>query len=71
MIEWNVSPEIVKLGPLTLRWYGLLFATSFIVGYKIMMDMFKREGKTEKDLNDLVWYMVLGTVIGAVIRLKY
>ena len=65
MIEWNVSPEIVTIGPLVLRWYGLLFASSFIFGYKIVDTMFKREGKTEKDLNDLVWYMVLGTVIGA------
>ncbi|MBN1301621.1 MAG: prolipoprotein diacylglyceryl transferase [Melioribacteraceae bacterium] len=65
MIEWNVSPDIIELGPFTLRWYGLLFAGSFIVGFKIMFDIFRREGKSEKDLNDLVWYMVLGTVIGA------
>ncbi len=65
MIEWNVSPEIVSIGPLTLRWYGLLFASSFIFGFKIMNDIFKKEGKSEDDLNDLIWYMVLGTVIGA------
>jgi phosphatidylglycerol:prolipoprotein diacylglycerol transferase len=43
-----VSPEIVALGPLSLRWYGLLFASSFVIGYKIMFDMFKQEGKPEK-----------------------
>ena len=65
MIEWNVSPEIVALGPLSLRWYGILFASSFVIGYKIMYDIYKQEGRSEKDLNDLVWYMVAGTVLGA------
>ncbi|MFC2084776.1 prolipoprotein diacylglyceryl transferase [Bacteroidota bacterium] len=65
MIEWSVDPEIISLGPLSIRWYGLLFAASFLIGYKIMFNIFKKEGKTEKDLNDLVWYMILGTVVGA------
>jgi prolipoprotein diacylglyceryl transferase len=65
VITWNVSPEILTIGPITLRWYGLLFASSFIVGYQIMFKIFKKENKSEKDLNDLVWYMILGTVIGA------
>lgn len=65
MIEWNVSPEIISIGPLSIRWYGLLFALSFLIGFQIMISIFKREHKPEKDLNDLVWYMILGTVIGA------
>jgi prolipoprotein diacylglyceryl transferase len=65
LIEWNVSPEIVSIGPITLRWYGLLFALSFIVGLQIFAWIFKKEGKKEKDLNDLLLYMILGTVLGA------
>ncbi|MBL1215065.1 MAG: prolipoprotein diacylglyceryl transferase [Ignavibacteriae bacterium] len=64
-MEWSISPEIFSIGPFTVRWYGLLFATSFIVGFQIMLWIFKKEKKKEKDLNDLVWYMVGGTVIGA------
>jgi phosphatidylglycerol:prolipoprotein diacylglycerol transferase len=65
LIEWNVNPEIFGLGPLSIRWYGLLFASSFILGYAIIGNMFEKEGRSEKDLNDLLWYMILGTVIGA------
>jgi prolipoprotein diacylglyceryl transferase len=65
MIEWNVSPEIFSIGPISIRWYGLLFALTFIIGFFIMSKIFKKEGKSEEDLNDLVWYMILGTVIGA------
>lgn len=65
MIYWNVSPDIVTIGPITIRWYGLLFALSFIVGYQLMMMVFEKEKKSENDLNDLVWYMVAGTILGA------
>lgn len=65
MITWDISSDIISLGPVTIRWYGLLFAGSFIVGLKIMSDIFKKESRSEKDLNDLVWYMIIGTVVGA------
>jgi len=65
LINWNVSPEIFSIGPITIRWYGLLFASAFLVGFQIMTKIFKNEKKNLDDLNDLVWYMILGTVIGA------
>ena len=65
MIYWDVSPNIISIGPITIRWYGLLFATAFLVGFQIMTKIFKHEKKNLNDLNDLVWYMILGTVIGA------
>ncbi len=70
MITWDVSREIFSipipiLGTLTIRWYGLLFAASFLVGFQIMTKIFQKEKKSEKDLNDLLWYMIIGTVVGA------
>ena len=65
MIYWNVSPDIFSIGPFTIRWYGLLFALSFIIGFQIMTVIFRKEGRPESDLNDLIWHMILGTVIGA------
>jgi phosphatidylglycerol:prolipoprotein diacylglycerol transferase len=65
MIKWNVNPEIFSIGPFHIRWYGLLFATAFIIGYEIIRRIYQAEDKKEKDLNDLLWYMILGTIIGA------
>lgn len=65
MIIWDINPDIIKLGPFTIRWYGVLFALAFLLGLKIMQYIFKTENKKEKDLNDLFWYMILSTVIGA------
>jgi len=65
VIYWDISPDIFSIGPIVIRWYGLLFAMSFLVGYQIMTVIFKKENRSEDDLNDLVVYMILGTVIGA------
>jgi phosphatidylglycerol---prolipoprotein diacylglyceryl transferase len=64
-IEWSVSPEIFHLGPVSVRWYGFLFAMAFVAGYFIMTWVFKKEGRPQADLEQLSVYMIFGTVIGA------
>jgi len=64
-IEWSVSPEIFHLGPISVRWYGFLFAMAFVAGYFIMTWVFKKEGRPQPDLEQLSVYMIFGTVIGA------
>ena len=64
-ITWSVSPEIVNLGPISIRWYGLLFALAFVAGFKILQWMYKRENKPVMDVEQIAVYMILGTVIGA------
>jgi prolipoprotein diacylglyceryl transferase len=65
MITWDVSPEIFSIGPVSIRWYGLLFAASFLIGFQLMSKIFKQGDKSQKDLNDLLWYMIIGTIVGA------
>ena len=64
-IEWSVSPEIFNLGPVSIRWYGFLFAMAFAAGYFIMGWMYKQENKPKNDVEQLAVYMIFGTVIGA------
>lgn len=64
-ITWNIDPTIFKIGPLEIRWYGLLFAGGFLVGYQIMAKIFSIESKPEKDLDTLLMTMILSTVLGA------
>lgn len=64
-IHWSASPEIFSLGPVTVRWYGLLFASTFLVGYIIMKKIFDREGISIEKLDALSMYMLLGVVLGA------
>ncbi len=62
---WNASPILVNIGPLSIRWYGLLFALGFIIGYEIFTWIYKVEGKNQKDIDSLTVVMVISTVVGA------
>lgn len=64
-IIWNLNPEIFSVGSFALRYYGLLFAMAFIVGYKIMERVYKREGLNNEELDRLSINMVISVVIGA------
>jgi prolipoprotein diacylglyceryl transferase len=64
-IHWDVNPEIFSIGPLSVRWYGLMFAISFILGYNIVEKMFKHEKENLKWLDSLLMYIVIGTIVGA------
>lgn len=64
-IHWNVSPEIFSLGPVHVRWYGLLFAVGFLFGYYHGEKMFKSENIDLKWLESLFIYLIVATVIGA------
>jgi prolipoprotein diacylglyceryl transferase len=64
-IHWNVSPEIFSLGPIHVRWYGLLFAVGFLFGYNHGEKMFKFENIDLKWLESLFIYLIVATVVGA------
>ena len=64
-IHWNPNPEIFSLGPISVRWYGLLFATGFVCGYYILKVIFKKEQVPLKVLDTLMTYLFVSTVIGA------
>lgn len=65
VIPWDVDPEIFRIGNMAVRWYGLLFASSFLVGYVIMNRIFRNENLNEAMLDRLTIYMALGTILGA------
>jgi len=62
---WNVDPVLLHLGPLQLRWYGLLFVGSFFLGLYILQWIFKREGRDPAVLDNLLIYIMVGAVVGA------
>lgn len=64
-ILWDVDPEIFKIGPIAVRWYGLLFALGFLLGYQLVERMFKKEGIPLEWLEKLFMYTLIATVIGA------
>ncbi|MDB5257161.1 MAG: lgt [Chitinophagaceae bacterium] len=64
-ILWDASPEIFSIMGFPLVWYGLLFATAFLIGMQLMAWMYKKEGKNPRDIESLIIYILIGTVVGA------
>lgn len=64
-LVWSIDPVLLKIGPLSVHWYGVLFGIAFMVGFALMRRIFRREGKPERYLDPLWVYMGVGTIVGA------
>ncbi len=64
-MTWQVSPVLFHLGPLQIRWYGLLFASGFLIGYALLQKFYEWEKEDPAELEKLFIYMMIGTVLGA------
>ncbi len=64
-IVWDVSPEIFDLGFVAPRWYGLLWALSFVFGYMLMQKFFKKEHIKVEWVDTLFTYVFIATILGA------
>jgi prolipoprotein diacylglyceryl transferase len=64
-INWNINPEIFRIGGFALRYYSLLFALAFIISYYLLSFVFRKENVSDKLLQKLLIYVIVGTIIGA------
>jgi phosphatidylglycerol---prolipoprotein diacylglyceryl transferase len=64
-IHWNADPELFRAGSFAVRWYGLLFASGFLIGYYIAEKMLKSEGVGPKWIDSLFFYIIIATILGA------
>ncbi|WP_026792082.1 prolipoprotein diacylglyceryl transferase [Pleomorphomonas oryzae] len=66
-----ISPVLVELGPVSIRWYGLAYVTGLIFGWWYIIRLVETERlwnglKRPKatDIDDLLVWMTLGVVLG-------
>ncbi|MFH1409748.1 MAG: prolipoprotein diacylglyceryl transferase [Nanoarchaeota archaeon] len=68
MYVHNLNPVLISLGPVSIRWYGLIYALGFVIAYFMLPKLAAKLGKqniTKKVVEDYLIYLVLGVVIGA------
>ncbi|MFH1218301.1 MAG: prolipoprotein diacylglyceryl transferase, partial [Candidatus Peregrinibacteria bacterium] len=61
----DFSPVIFEIGPVGVRWYGVLFALGLVGFYLIVRWAFKRERLKVEDLDSLALWIFFGIVVGA------
>ena len=64
-VHWNVDPVIVHIGSFGLRWYSFGFLIAFVLGYFVVLGMFKREKVDPKLLDSFVIYTFVAVLVGA------
>jgi len=62
---WNADPVLASLGPITVHWYGVLFALAIISGLKVLTYCYEKEQVATESLDNLLMYGVLAIVVGA------
>lgn len=63
------GPTLIELGPLTIRWYGLLIASAVLIGVSLSQYLAKRRKVNPDLLGDLAIWLVLAAIPSA--RLYY
>lgn len=67
----HIDPVIFRIGPLAVRWYGLMYILGFAASYLLTKYQLKRRKlRIDKaQIDDLYFYLILGLIVGA--RLGY
>jgi phosphatidylglycerol:prolipoprotein diacylglycerol transferase len=74
LVHPDINPVALALGPIQIHWYGLTYLVGFamflgLAARRVKMPQFATLGWTRRDIEDLLFYAVLGVVIGG--RLGY
>jgi phosphatidylglycerol---prolipoprotein diacylglyceryl transferase len=74
LVHPQFDPIAISLGPVAIHWYGLTYLVAFglflwLASLRVKQPQFAARGWTRRDVEDLLFYGVLGVIIGG--RLGY
>ena len=64
----NINPQILNLGFLDIRWYGVIYALGFLLmffTFPLMLKLRPVKNFYKKDVSDYITYVIVGVVLGA------
>ncbi|NLI82454.1 MAG: prolipoprotein diacylglyceryl transferase [Deltaproteobacteria bacterium] len=67
----NIDPDLVQIGPLRIRWYGVMYVLGFIASYFLIQkqERSRQIGLVGPIVQDLIFYLAIGLILGG--RLGY
>ena len=68
----NLSPVIFEIGPISLRYYGMMYVVAFAIVYFMVRYRLRTEDRfhlSGQQVNDLITAAIVGLILGA--RLGY
>ncbi len=64
-----MHPIFIQIGDFSIRWFGVMMATGFLVAFFNMNYQAKREGIKEQIISDMLIWILVGGLVGA--RIAY
>lgn len=63
----RIPPTIVSFGPFAIRWYSMMYVVGYVLGYRLVLRRMAtgRSTITRTELDNLIWYLACGMLIGA------
>ncbi|MFU8896083.1 MAG: prolipoprotein diacylglyceryl transferase [Gammaproteobacteria bacterium] len=63
----NIDPIAIQLGPVAIRWYGLMYIIGFAIAWFLARHRAKQPGSswTAQQVDDLIFYAAIGLIVGA------
>jgi phosphatidylglycerol:prolipoprotein diacylglycerol transferase len=67
----NINPDLFSIGPVHVRWYGVMYVLGFIAAYFLIQkqERSKQIGLVGTTAQDLIFYLAIGLIVGG--RLGY
>lgn len=62
----NLNPEIFSIGGISIKWYGIAYVASIIIGWKYVNLISQKNNfsVSKKNIDDLVIWLAIGIIIG-------
>ncbi len=60
-----IDPILLKVGIFEIRWYGLLYALAFLVGYFILLKLAPRFNIKKEHIEDYIPWVIIADIVGA------
>src|SRR5579871_4186602 len=60
----NVDPVLLRFGPFTLRWYGLMYAAGLGLALWVTLPIAERRGAPREAVYSIFWIVTIAGLIG-------
>jgi phosphatidylglycerol:prolipoprotein diacylglycerol transferase len=60
----NINPVIFQIGPLAVRWYGLMYVVGILAGLQVIAGYIARKGISEEALYRTLWWCIAAGLLG-------
>jgi phosphatidylglycerol---prolipoprotein diacylglyceryl transferase len=62
----NIDPVAIQLGPVAIRWYGLMYIIGFAIAWFLARHRARQPGSgwTAQQIDDLIFYSAIGVIVG-------